>query len=101
MTSVGPPIHKEIVLLTLQQEGFTLPLRIVEQLDLGSSPYTRDFCARVENRRQGFPGQKLFIDRLFSIGNINSSESSTIVNVWCSSMLLHLCFSRPSWCLMT
>jgi len=65
----------------------SLPLRNTEQLDLGASPYTQDFCSNVENRRQGFPGQQLFLDRLFSIGSIDPSEPSVLVS-WNALLLV-------------
>jgi len=66
------------VRLIKQPGGLSLPPRIAEQLDLSTSPHTSDFCEKVEGRRRGFPGQQLFIDRLFGIGNIYSSESLSL-----------------------
>lgn len=57
-------------MLTCQSADFALPPAVARHFDLANTPYTPDFCARVQARRQAFPDRKLFLDRILEAGDV-------------------------------
>ncbi|KAK4683869.1 hypothetical protein P7C73_g6345, partial [Tremellales sp. Uapishka_1] len=56
------------------EDEFTIPHAILRHFDLSSSPYTEDVIAQTNERRDRYPENSLFIDKLLGYANIDSSS---------------------------
>lgn len=48
-----------------------MPAAVLRHFDLTNTPYDEEFAEDVARRRRSFPDQKLFLDRLFDLINID------------------------------